>query len=206
MNPNASDDNPTTTATTTNNQGEDVPKTNLRTIIIDANNMSKLNICTTSCVFIERIQSAYAWFENRGHLVYVTLPSWKKDLIMQDPPSDFIQNLEDSEKILYSPSKQIGDNYIKPDYRLFVLNLTEAFADCIIVSNDSFKAYEEDSRFKSIVEEQVLMYTFVNHVFLPAHDPLGVNGPSLDKFLQKPEQSQHEKTDMQQSDKSEHQD
>ena len=54
----------------------------------------------------------------------------------------------------------------------------------IIVSNDNFKRFiNQSEEFKQIVEERVLMYSFIDDTFLPAEDPLGKNGPSLENFL-----------------------
>ncbi len=54
----------------------------------------------------------------------------------------------------------------------------------IIVSNNNFKKYLNHSEdFKKVIEERVLMYSFIDETFMPVEDPLGKNGPSLENFL-----------------------
>ncbi|EDS28701.1 conserved hypothetical protein [Culex quinquefasciatus] len=56
--------------------------------------------------------------------------------------------------------------------------------DGIVVSNDNYRdLVQESSEFKKVVEERVLMYSFVNDRFMPPDDPLGRSGPTLDNFL-----------------------
>lgn len=53
-----------------------------------------------------------------------------------------------------------------------------------MVSNDNYRdLVQESSEFKKVVEERVLMYSFVNDRFMPPDDPLGRSGPTLDNFL-----------------------
>lgn len=66
---------------------------------------------------------------------------------------------------------------------LFVFQLA-AENDGIVVSNDNYRDLVTESiDFKKVVEERILMYSFVNDRFMPPDDPLGRNGPTLDKFL-----------------------
>lgn len=56
--------------------------------------------------------------------------------------------------------------------------------DGIIVSNDNYRdLVQESTEFKKVVEERVLMYSFVNDRFMPPDDPCGRTGPTLDNFL-----------------------
>ena len=59
----------------------------------------------------------------------------------------------------------------------------------IIISNDTFKDLvkeaerNNDLHTKSIIENNLLMFTFVGDSFMPPDDPLGRFGPRLDMFL-----------------------
>lgn len=56
--------------------------------------------------------------------------------------------------------------------------------DGIVVSNDNYRDLaQENPEFRKVVEERILMYTFVNDRFMPPDDPLGRSGPTLDNFL-----------------------
>lgn len=56
--------------------------------------------------------------------------------------------------------------------------------DGIVVSNDNYRDLANESiEFKRVVEERVLMYSFVSNLFMPPDDPLGRSGPTLDNFL-----------------------
>lgn len=56
--------------------------------------------------------------------------------------------------------------------------------DGIVVSNDNYRdLLQESNEFKKVVEERILMYSFVNDRFMPPDDPLGKLGPTLDNFL-----------------------
>ena len=71
----------------------------------------------------------------------------------------------------------------------YILRLA-ADTDGVVVSNDNYRDLVlESPEFRKIVEERILMYSFVNDRFMPPDDPLGRNGPKLDRFLRKPASS-----------------
>jgi ribonuclease ZC3H12 len=54
----------------------------------------------------------------------------------------------------------------------------------VIISNNNFKKYlNHNDEFKLVIEERVLMYSFIDETFMPDENPLGKNGPSLENFL-----------------------
>lgn len=91
--------------------------------------------------------------------------------------------LEKKNQVYYTPSKRVGTKRIVCDDDSYMLKLAVA-KNGIIVSNDNFKRFLNHSEdFKLVIEERVLMYSFIDDTFMPAEDPLGKNGPSLDNFL-----------------------
>lgn len=59
-----------------------------------------------------------------------------------------------------------------------------AESDGVVVSNDNYRDLaNENLEFKKVVEERLLMYSFVADRFMPPDDPLGRAGPTLDNFL-----------------------
>lgn len=56
----------------------------------------------------------------------------------------------------------------------------------IVVSNDNYRDLAAESlAFRRVVEENLLMYSWVNGRFVPPDDPLGRSGPTLDVFLRR---------------------
>ena len=59
----------------------------------------------------------------------------------------------------------------------------------VIVSNDHYRELiSVKKEYKKVIEESILMFTFVDDKFMPPDDPYGSgrhgpNGPSLDNFL-----------------------
>jgi hypothetical protein len=90
--------------------------------------------------------------------------------------------LEKNNQIHYTPAKKVGTKRIVCDDDTTILKLAISKGG-IIVSNDNFKRFINIEEFKQVIEERVLMYSFIDETFLPAEDPLGKNGPSLDNFL-----------------------
>lgn len=67
----------------------------------------------------------------------------------------------------------------------YILKLA-AEVDGIVVSNDNYRDLcQESAEFRRVVEERILMFSFVNDRFMPPDDPLGRSGPMLDNFLRK---------------------
>lgn len=65
----------------------------------------------------------------------------------------------------------------------YILRLA-AEIDGIVVSNDNYRDLAQESpEFRKVIEERILMYTFVNDRFMPPDDPLGRSGPTLENFL-----------------------
>lgn len=65
----------------------------------------------------------------------------------------------------------------------YILRLA-AELDGIVVSNDNYRDLAQESpEFRKVIEERILMYSFVNDRFMPPDDPLGRSGPTLDNFL-----------------------
>lgn len=52
------------------------------------------------------------------------------------------------------------------------------------MSNDNYRDLaQESNEFKKVVEDRILMYSFVSDRFMPPDDPLGRSGPTLENFL-----------------------
>ncbi len=129
------------------------------------------------------------YFKQRGHKeITVFVPQWRKEASKPERPIVDQQILLDLEKeriLAFTPSRRVnGRRVVCYDDRYIVRFAAEN--DGIIVSNDNFRDLEkENPEWKKVIDEKLLMYTFVKDCFMPPDDPLGRHGPKLDDFLKK---------------------
>lgn len=162
--------------------------TNLRPIVMDGSNvaMSHGNKEVFSC---RGIQLAVDWFRQRGHKdITVFVPQWRKETSRTDArikDQDLLFQLEKEKVLVFTPARRIGGKRVVCYDDRYVLKLAVE-NNGIVVSNDNYRdLLNEKAEFKKVVEEHLLMYSFVNDRFMPPDDPLGRSGPTLDNFLQK---------------------
>ncbi|XP_060114946.1 probable ribonuclease ZC3H12D [Heteronotia binoei] len=164
------------------------PATDLRPIVIDGSNvaMSHGNKEVFSCMGIQLVVD---WFKNRGHkYIKVFVPSWRKEPTRYDNPitdQHILEKLAKQGILVYTPSRKMkGKRVVCYDDRYIVKLAHEQ--DGVIVSNDNFRDLQnENPEWKWFIEQRLLMYSFVNDIFMPPDDPLGRHGPSLANFLSK---------------------
>lgn len=159
---------------------------NLRPIVIDGSNvaMSHGNKEVFSC---HGIQLAVDWFRQRGHKqITVFVPQWRKETSRPDAritDQDILNQLEKEKVLVFTPARRIGGKRVVCYDDRYVLKLA-ADNDGVVVSNDNYRdLINEKPEYKKVVEERLLMFSFVNDRFMPPDDPLGRRGPSLDNFL-----------------------
>lgn len=163
-------------------------KSNLRPIIVDGSDVALSAQHNKQMFALGRVQKVIEYFEKRNHRIYVIIPQWRKEQIVSGGAHHAADQclLADMEKrglVHYSPSKRVGGKRMYCDDDSFILNLA-VIKQAIIVSNDNFKRFlNQRDEFKQVIEERVLMYSFIEDNFMPAEDPLGKNGPSLSNFL-----------------------
>lgn len=160
----------------------------LRPIVIDGSNvaMSHGNKEVFSC---RGIQLAVDWFRARGHTsISVFVPSWRKEASRAETPikdQEILLQLEKERLLFFTPSRNVGGKRMVCYEDRYILKMA-AQTGGVVVSNDNYRdLVAENLDFKRVVEERLLMYTFVNDRFMPPDDPLGRHGPSLDAFLRK---------------------
>lgn len=158
----------------------------LRPIVIDGSNlaMGHGNKEVFSC---RGIRICVDYFKNRGHKdITVFVPKWRKEGARPDNPikdQELLNELEKERMLVFTPSRFVGGKRTVCYDDRYILKLA-ADNDGIVVSNDNYRdLLQESSEFKKVVEERLLMYSFVNDRFMPPDDPLGKHGPTLDNFL-----------------------
>ncbi|XP_074605135.1 uncharacterized protein LOC141858324 [Brevipalpus obovatus] len=165
---------------------------NLRPIVIDGSNvaMSHGNKEVFSC---RGLKICVDWFKARGHrVITVFVPMRCKESSGLEYPikdREILNQLEAEKILVFTPSRQVGGRRIICHDDLYILNLASQ-NDGIVVSNDNYRdLINRNPEYKKVVEERLLMYSFVNERFMPPDDPLGRHGPSLDVFLRKKDSS-----------------
>ncbi|KAL5010489.1 hypothetical protein ScPMuIL_012794 [Solemya velum] len=161
---------------------------NLRPIVIDGSNvaMSHGNKEVFSC---QGIKLAVHWFRQYGHTeITVFVPQWRKEMSRPDAPikdQDILTDLEKEKVLVFTPARRIGGKRVVCYDDRYILKLA-AEVGGIVVSNDNYRdLLNENPEYRKVVEERLLMYSFVNDRFMPPDDPLGRHGPSLENFLRK---------------------
>jgi hypothetical protein len=163
-------------------------KSNLRPIIIDGNDVGTPTNSSKQVFSFCRIRKVVEFFEKRQHSVYVIMPNWRKEHLLLSPTSlvmpgiqqlqqqtemDALKDMEDRNVVHFTPSKRVGNKHIKSDDDGTIMQFALQ-KQAIIVSNDPFKKFlNQSEQLKQVVEERVLMYSFIDDTFMPADDPLG---------------------------------
>ncbi|XP_039296086.1 endoribonuclease ZC3H12A isoform X2 [Nilaparvata lugens] len=158
----------------------------LRPVVIDGSNVAKShgNKEVFSC---RGIKLCVDWFRSRGHKeITVFVPKWRKESSRPDNPitdQEILNELERDRLLVFTPSRLLGGKRTVCYDDRYILRLA-AENDGIVVSNDNYRDLAQESpEFRKVVEERILMYSFVNDRFMPPDDPLGRSGPTLDNFL-----------------------
>ncbi|XP_020280676.1 endoribonuclease ZC3H12A [Pseudomyrmex gracilis] len=176
----------TTTTTTTTMTTNTITSIDLRPVVIDGSNvaMSHGNKEVFSC---RGIKICVDWFRARGHKeITVFVPKWRKEASRPDNPvvdQEILSELERDRLLVFTPSRLVGGKRMVCYDDRYILKLA-AEVDGIVVSNDNYRDLaQENPEFRRVVEERILMYSFVNDRFMPPDDPLGRSGPTLENFL-----------------------
>lgn len=161
----------------------------LRHIVIDGSNVAmqhggqRVFSCRGILLCVE-------YFQKRGHReITVFVPRWRMETPQPEYPiSDqgILLSLEQENILTWTPSRRVtnGRRIVCYDDR-FILELAYQ-KNGIVVSNDNYKDLLKDTpKWKDVIEQRLLMYSFVGDLFMVPDDPLGRHGPSLDDFLRK---------------------
>lgn len=170
------------------NPDDDDDGDNLRRIVIDGSNvaMQHGNREVFSC---KGIKYAVDYFKQRGHRkIVVFVPLWRKESPRKDAPitdQEILMELEKERILVFTPARTIKGRRVACYDDRYILKVAHEL-DGIVVSNDNYRdLLNENEGFRKVVEERLLMYSFMEDKFMPPDDPLGRHGPSLDNFLRK---------------------
>lgn len=114
---------------------------------------------------------------------------WRAKSSRPDSPirdQEVLKRLEEDGILVWTPSRQSTNGRLIKCYDDRYIIKHAAENDGVIVSNDNFRdLMGESHEWKKVIEQRVLMYTFVDDKFMPPDDPMGRHGPTLDEFLKK---------------------
>ncbi|XP_066289178.1 NEDD4-binding protein 1-like [Branchiostoma lanceolatum] len=166
----------------------DVPgNDHLRPVVIDGSNVAMSHGKKKNKTFSSRgIALCVEYFWARGHRdITVFVPNFRKGSATE---SYLLIELEEKGLLSFTPSRRIkGKTVASYDDRYIVRLAVENGG--VIVSNDNYRdLLDESEAWRDVIENRLLLYTFVGDRFMPPDDPFGRNGPSLDILLMKPSQ------------------
>ncbi|CAJ0575406.1 unnamed protein product, partial [Mesorhabditis spiculigera] len=149
----------------------------LRPIVIDGSNIAMTHGRKEvfSCA---GIRDCVNFFLNRGHQdVLVFIPQFRKEAARADCPitdQHVLTELDAKQHIVWTPSRRISGRRIVCHDDRYILKTAEE-KDAVIVSNDEYRdLVRENPPYRRLVENRLLMYSFVDGKFMPPDDPLGV--------------------------------
>ncbi|XP_071786190.1 uncharacterized protein [Asterias amurensis] len=162
----------------------------LRPVVIDGSNVAM-------CHGRDRIFSCRGiaicvhYFQQLGHqdiMVFVPLGRRTQHPDSRDRPirdQPILDQLKKQGLLSYTPSRRIGHSYVNCYDDKFIVELAVENGG-VIVSNDNYRdLMRESSRWKSVIENRLVMFTFAGDRFMIPDDPLGRNGPHIRELLRK---------------------
>lgn len=136
------------------------------------------------------------WFLSRKHRVKVFLPEEKCSMLSCPEEASIVDYLY--------PYLTKTPNGCNDDF--FIIEAAKS-SNGVILSNDQFRDEKRfNNEFDAFIRSNRLPYVFDDNTFIPASDPLGRWGPTIDEFLrEQPYNSQHIKLSRTKSNQSRYQ-
>ncbi|XP_078688148.1 uncharacterized protein LOC144920116 [Branchiostoma floridae x Branchiostoma belcheri] len=159
----------------------------LRPVVIDGSNVAmshgKRNFSSRG------IALCVEYFWKRGHRdITVFVPNFRKGASTE---SYLLIELEEKGLLSFTPSRRIKGRTVASYDDRYIVRLAAEKAG-VIVSNDNYRdLLDESEAWRDVIENRLLLFTFVGDRFMPPDDPFGRNGPSLDDLLRKQSQKQN---------------
>ncbi|XP_031844288.1 uncharacterized protein LOC116432081 isoform X2 [Nomia melanderi] len=159
------------------NESIDTPRTQLREIIVDGNNVAMAH--SKSKQFSEEgIQIVIDYFRQRGHTVKVFVPQYRRSLNNPRLEKWYAEGI-----VIFTPSRYIAGRWITSYDDRFILQYA-TMCKGIVISMDQYRdLYAERLDWRDTILNRLLAPTFVGNIVMFPDDPLGRKGPTLDEFL-----------------------
>jgi len=152
-------------------------KTGLRPIVIDGSNVAvqhSIAVGRGTRFSSQGIKICVEFFQNRGHEVTVFVPQYRTKSGMADD-RHLLDRLYQAGTLAFTPSASYDDRY--------VLQYAQTCGG-IVVSNDQYNDIKNESpELYYIATKKKLGFTWAKNTLMFPQDPMGRDGPTLDKFL-----------------------
>ncbi|XP_034282353.1 NEDD4-binding protein 1 isoform X1 [Pantherophis guttatus] len=156
----------------------------LKYVVIDGSNVA-ISHGLQKFFSCRGIAIAVDYFWKRGHRkITVFVPQWRTRKDSNITEQHFLSQLQDVGILALTPARVVCGARIASHDDRFLLHLAEKTGG-VIVTNDNFREFVDESPpWREIIQRRLLQYTFAGDIFMVPDDPLGRNGPGLNRFLQ----------------------
>ncbi|XP_045762464.1 endoribonuclease rege-1-like [Maniola jurtina] len=156
-------------------------KTGLRMIVIDGSNVAMQH--SRGRVFsVKGLKICIEYFVQRGHAVKAFVPQFRCKA-GKSTDGKLLSQLERQGLVVFTPSREIQGRLINSYDDRYIVQCAAEF-DGVIVSGDNYRdLLLENPRWRHVIENRLLQFTWVGDMIMFPRDPLGRNGPTLEQFL-----------------------
>ncbi|XP_070616349.1 LOW QUALITY PROTEIN: NEDD4-binding protein 1 [Erythrolamprus reginae] len=156
----------------------------LKYVVIDGSNVA-ISHGLQKFFSCRGIAIAVDYFWKHGHRkITVFVPQWRTRKDPYITEQHFLTQLQDVGILALTPARMVCGARIASHDDRFLLHLAEKTGG-VVVTNDNFREFVDESpTWREIIQKRLLQYTFAGDIFMVPDDPLGRNGPGLDRFLQ----------------------
>lgn len=156
-------------------------KTGLRMVVIDGSNVAMQH--TKGRIFsVKGLKICIDYFLQRGHVVKAFVPHFRCKY-GKSTDGKLLDQLERQGLVVYTPSREIQGRMITSYDDRYIVQCAAEF-DGVIVSGDNYRdLLTENPRWRNVIENRLLQFTWVGDMIMFPRDPLGRNGPTLEEFL-----------------------
>ena len=163
-------------------QKQDRGEGELRPIVIDGSNVAMSHGLDN--IFSSRgIELVVKYFTARGHKKVVAFVPQFRNKHNMSTDRELLEQLYKARNLVYTPSREVDGTRISSYDDAFILDYA-AMHGGVVITRDNYRDLAHDKQeWLEVVRNRILMPTFIGDDVMFPSDPLGRNGPNLDKFL-----------------------
>jgi len=154
----------------------------LRPIVIDGSNVA-MSHGMDSVFSVKGIELVVNFFTSRGHKKVVAFVPQFRSKYNMSSDRELLEQLYKSGTLVYTPSREVGGTRINSYDDAFILDYAAMHGGVVITRDNYRDLAHEKPEWLEVVRNRILMPTFIGDDIMFPFDPLGRNGPNLDKFL-----------------------